>query len=89
MIRRETQSLLLEYAESFRSVLNVGPRQSGKTTLGRHTFPGKPYVSLENLDEREIANNDPNAFLTRYPNGAVLDEVQRAPLLLNYLQEIL
>lgn len=89
MIQRELQSLLLEYAESFRSVLIVGPRQSGKTTLARHTFPEKTYVSLENPDERETANYDPKAFLNRYPNGAVLDEVQRAPILLNYLQEIL
>lgn len=89
MIERELHNLLIEYAGSFRSVLIVGPRQSGKTTLARHTFPEKPYVSLENPDERETANYDPKAFLTRYPNGAVLDEVQRAPVLLNYLQEIL
>ena len=52
-------------------------------------FPNKPYVSLENLDERELAIQDPRAFLGRFPNGAILDEIQRAPLLMNYLQEIL
>ncbi|MCF8417097.1 MAG: ATP-binding protein [Crocinitomicaceae bacterium] len=86
---RDITSLLEIYANSFRSVLIVGPRQSGKTTLARVTFPNKPYVSLENPDERELAFQDPRAFLNRYPNGAILDEVQRAPLLLNYLQELL
>jgi predicted AAA+ superfamily ATPase len=88
-IYRDITSLLEVFANSFRSVLIVGPRQSGKTTLAKFTFPDKPYVSLENPDERELAFQDPRAFLNRYPNGAILDEVQRAPLLLNYLQEIL
>jgi predicted AAA+ superfamily ATPase len=88
-IKRDITALLAIYAETFRSVLIVGPRQSGKTTLARYTFPDKPYVSLENPDERELAFQDPRAFLNRFPNGAILDEVQRAPLLLNYLQEIL
>lgn len=67
----------------------VGPRQSGKTTLVKECFPKKPYVSLENPDERELATEDPRAFLARYPKGAILDEIQRTPLLFNYLQEIL
>ncbi len=67
----------------------VGPRQSGKTTLVKITFPEKPYVSLENPDERALANEDPRAFLARFAKGAILDEVQRVPSLLNYLQEIL
>jgi hypothetical protein len=89
MIERELQSLLVEYAASFRAVLLVGPRQSGKTTLAQTTFPNKPYVSLENLDERNLAMDDPRGFLNRFPDGAILDEVQRAPVLLNYLQEVL
>lgn len=89
MIYRDITNLLKIYAQSFRSVLIVGPRQSGKTTLARHTFPEKPYVSLENPDECELAFQDPRAFLNRFPKGAILDEVQRAPLLLNYLQELL
>jgi len=64
----------------------TGPRQSGKTTLARVTFPKKPYVSLEDLDERELADRDPRAFLGRFPDGAILDEVQRCPSLLSYLQ---
>jgi predicted AAA+ superfamily ATPase len=63
-----------------------GPRQSGKTTLVKAVFPNKPYVSLENLDEREFAQTDPRRFLQRFPNGAILDEVQRCPELLSWLQ---
>jgi predicted AAA+ superfamily ATPase len=89
MILREIRKTLKEYAGSFRSVLIVGPRQSGKTTLAKFCFPKKPYVSLENMDERALAVEDPRAFLSRFPKGAILDEVQRAPILLNYLQEVL
>jgi uncharacterized protein len=89
MIAREITDTLRAYAHSFRSVLIVGPRQSGKTTIAKHVFSSKPYVSLENLDEQELATNDPKAFLARFPNGAILDEVQRVPGLLNYLQAIL
>jgi uncharacterized protein len=89
MIKREIVKLLKEYAREFRSVLVVGPRQSGKTTLVQETFSEKPYVSLENPDERLLAETDSRAFLSRFPNGAILDEVQRAPVLLSYLQEIL
>ena len=89
MIRREITDLLRVYASEFRAILLVGPRQSGKTTLVKQVFKEKQYVSLENPDERYIAESDPRAFLKRFPNGAILDEIQRAPSLLNYLQEIL
>ncbi len=88
-IAREIRTVLLNYAQQFRAVMLVGPRQSGKTTLVKITFPEKPYVSLENPDERALANEDPRAFLARFAKGAILDEVQRVPSLLNYLQEIL
>jgi len=89
MIVREIASLLQEYSRSFRSVVIVGPRQSGKTTLAKACFPGKPYVSLENPDMLELANQDPRGFLGGFLKGAILDEIQRAPQLFNYLQEIL
>ncbi|HRN73599.1 MAG TPA: AAA family ATPase [Ginsengibacter sp.] len=89
MIKRELGSVLKKYATEFRSVLVVGPRQSGKTTLVQSTFPKKPYVSLESPDERLLAETDPRAFLNRFPKGAILDEVQRVPALFSYLQEIL
>lgn len=89
MIPREIESLIKEYSQQFRSLLVVGPRQTGKSTLVKKVFPNKPYVSLENPDERLLAENDPRAFLNRFPDGAILDEVQRTPLLFNYLQEII
>ncbi|PJB13748.1 MAG: AAA family ATPase [Flavobacteriales bacterium CG_4_9_14_3_um_filter_32_8] len=89
MIIREIESLIKEYSQQFRSLLVVGPRQTGKSTLVKKVFPNKPYVSLENPDERLLAENDPRAFLNRFPKGAILDEVQRTPLIFNYLQEII
>lgn len=65
----------------------TGPRQSGKSTLCRSAFPHKPYVSLEPPDQRDLARDDPRAFLARFSRGAVIDEVQRAPELLSYVQE--
>lgn len=64
----------------------TGPRQSGKTTFCRAEFAQHEYVSLEAPDERRFAREDPRGFLARFPEGAVLDEVQRAPDLLSYLQ---
>jgi len=89
MVSREIETLLREYAKEFRSLLLVGPRQSGKSTLVKKVFSDKPYISLENIDERELALGDPRAFLQRFPYGAILDEIQRVPSLFNYLQEIL
>ena len=89
MVQRELLTVLAEYATEFRAVLLVGPRQSGKTTLVQTTFPDKPYISLENPDERLLAETDARAFLNRFPDGAILDEVQRVPSLFSYLQEIL
>ena len=65
----------------------VGPRQSGKTTLCRHAFSDLAYVNLEALDHRDFASTDPRGFLRRYGGGAIIDEIQRAPDLLSYVQE--
>jgi predicted AAA+ superfamily ATPase len=65
----------------------TGPRQAGKTTLCRSLFPRHQYVSLEAPDTREYAAEDPRGFLADLARGAVIDEVQRAPALLSYLQE--
>jgi hypothetical protein len=64
----------------------TGPRQAGKTTLVRTVFPGKPYQNLEAPDVRERALADPRGFLAAFPRGAVIDEIQRAPDLLSYIQ---
>ena len=89
MINRTAATRLINLAKSFRSVAVVGPRQSGKTTLCKTIFPNKPYVSLENPDVLEFSKTDPRGFLSQYKNGAILDEIQRAPHLFSYLQQVL
>ncbi len=89
MIKRDAENQLLNLARQFKAVAMVGPRQSGKTTLARHTFPGKPYVNLENPDNRQFAMEDPRGFLSQYALGAILDEAQRVPQLFSYLQQVL
>lgn len=90
MIERSASVRLLKLAKTFRSVAVLGPRQSGKTTLCKKLFPQKPYVSLENPDTLEFAKTDPRGFLNQFTkNGAILDEIQRAPQLFSYLQQIL
>jgi predicted AAA+ superfamily ATPase len=81
-IATELHLLLQEYP----IVTVLGPRQAGKTTLVRHELPGYAYVSLEDPDERALATEDPRAFLRRYPDNTIFDEIQRAPILLSYLQ---
>jgi predicted AAA+ superfamily ATPase len=66
----------------------TGPRQSGKTTLSRLLAPNLPYFSLEDPDTRFLATEDPRAFLRQVADGAILDEVQRAPELFSYLQGV-
>ncbi|MCX8020639.1 MAG: ATP-binding protein [Chitinophagaceae bacterium] len=89
MFPRTAQSWIKKISRQFRALAIVGPRQSGKSTIARMVFPKKPYVSLENPDERLLAIHDPEAFLRRFPKGAVIDESQRAPELFNYMQGIL
>jgi len=70
-------------------VLTVtGPRQAGKSTLVKTTFPNKEYVTFDNLDVLESAKNDPRGFLARFPQGAVIDEAQRFPELFSYIKVI-
>ena len=89
MIQRIAKDKLKDLASKFKAVAVTGARQTGKTTLVKQVFKGKPYLSLENPDTRNFALEDPRGFLESYPAGAILDEVQRAPILFSYLQEIL
>ena len=89
MIYRAATKELRNLAGQYKAVAVMGPRQSGKTTLVRASFVDKPYVSLENLDTRAFAQQDPRGFLASYPKGAILDEVQRVPALFSYLQQVL
>lgn len=86
MILRAAESLVLELLAGFPIVTVTGPRQSGKQTLARKILADRPYRSLEDPDVREQAVDDPRGFLAQFPDGGVLDEVQRAPELFSYLQ---
>ncbi len=89
MIVRDLAPRLTEAARVWPSITLTGPRQSGKTTLCRALFPQHQYETLETPDVRAFAAEDPHAFLARFPEGTVLDEVQRVPDLLSYLQGII
>ncbi|GAB4040341.1 ATP-binding protein [Spirosoma gilvum] len=89
MVNRIAEAKLQKLANTFKVVALTGPRQSGKTTLAKKLFQNKPYISLENPDARQFALQDPRGFLNSYPQGAILDEVQRTPDLFSYLQEVI
>lgn len=85
-IQRHLSLELKACAKSYPVVTVIGPRQSGKTTLVRAEFPSHDYVNLEHPEIRDLATRDPNAFFSRHPGPVILDEIQRAPELLSYLQ---
>lgn len=88
LVTRTIENVLSIYARQYPVITITGPRQSGKTTLCRKVFSDKPYVNLEAPDTRQFAQDDPRGFLSQYPEGAILDEIQRAPDLVSYIQEI-
>ncbi|MBI9017332.1 MAG: ATP-binding protein [Phycisphaerae bacterium] len=89
MIIRNIQNELLQCAKEYPAVTILGPRQSGKTTLSRMAFPSLGYCSLEDPDIRQNAINDPRGLLSEFPHGVILDEIQRVPQLLSYLQGLI
>jgi hypothetical protein len=88
LIHRTIETVLQRLAGQYPVITMTGPRQSGKTTLCRTAFAHKPYVNLEAPDIRQFARDDPRGFLAQYPDGAVLDEIQRAPDLVSYIQPL-
>lgn len=88
MFRRILEEKFWSLWEKYPVISLTGPRQSGKTTLLRMLNLNLPYVSLEDPDERQIAMEDPRGFLSNYPEGAIFDEVQRAPHLFSYIQTL-
>jgi len=88
MIQRDIAVELHDCCAEYPVVTILGPRQSGKTVLVKENFPDKKYLSLEDPDIRQAAELDPRGFLQQVDAGAILDEVQRLPILLSYLQGI-
>lgn len=87
-IERTLSSKLLQLKDQFPVLALFGPRQSGKTTLAKSLFPEYRYINLESFEEQEFAENDGRGFLERFKRekGIILDEIQKVPKLLSYLQ---
>lgn len=86
IIRRNLEPLIRNGATKYPVVTVTGPRQSGKTTLTKTTFPDHSYVSLEAPDQAEFAREDPRGFLATFQDGVILDEIQNVPSLMSYIQ---
>lgn len=87
-IKRKIESTILEAAKYFPVITVTGPRQSGKRTMLKQIFPHLHYYSLEDLDTRSFAMEDPVRFLHLHEDGMILDEVHNYPELLSYIQGI-
>lgn len=87
-VQRVLENQLLSLSKQYPVLSITGPRQSGKTTMVRKTFPEKSYYSLENPDNMDFAISDPIGFLSQAESGMIIDEVQRVPQLFSYLQGI-
>lgn len=87
-IDREIKAELVDLALHYPVVMITGPRQAGKTSLARQVFPDKPYYSVENPDVRQQISSDPRAFFNSNSDGAIIDEFQRYPEILSYIQGI-
>ena len=85
-ITRDIEAHVLKLAGFYPIVTVTGPRQAGKTTLIRHLFPNHVYLDLETRDMRDLAMADPKAFLAAERGPMILDEIQRLPQLLEYVQ---
>ena len=88
LVKREISTTLTEMAKQYPVITITGPRQSGKTTLVQNVFPNYQYITLEDPDIREIAISDPREFLKRAGKRTILDEIQRVPELMSYIQGI-
>ncbi len=86
MVERELQPTVIELARTYPVITITGPRQAGKTTLARMAFPSYAYCNLEHPETRLLAQQDPRGFFNHYKPPLVIDEVQRVPQLLSYIQ---
>jgi predicted AAA+ superfamily ATPase len=87
-IERNLSALLTHMLEKFPVVSLTGPRQSGKTTFLKHTFPQLQYINLERIDQREMISSDPVGYLKDLGSGVIFDEAQNMPELFSYIQVI-
>ncbi len=87
-LNRTIEEVIKEASRYFSVISVTGPRQSGKSTLLKHLFPYVPRYSLKDVNVREFAEHDPVAFLHQHPDGMFIDEVQKVPQLLEYIQGI-
>lgn len=88
MIKRDISSELSVLLTEYPVVTILGPRQAGKTTLVKEFTSGYEYSNLEDPSIREFAKNDPKGYLSQFKNKVILDEIQRVPELLSYIQII-
>lgn len=86
MIKRQIEAEFLLLLGEYPVVTILGPRQAGKTTLAQQALPSYRYINLEQPEIRQFAQDDPKAFLAHYSGKLILDEIQRVPELLSYLQ---
>lgn len=87
-LNRTMEDVIKEASQYFSVISVTGPRQSGKSTLLKHLFPAIPRYSMKDVNVREFAEHDPVAFLHQHPEGMFIDEVQKVPQLLEYIQGI-
>ncbi|HFQ80644.1 MAG TPA: ATP-binding protein [Desulfobacterales bacterium] len=86
MIRRILAKKIEQLAGQYPIVTIIGPRQSGKTTLAQYVFADYQYISFEDPDTRLYVSEDPRGFLKEHCSRIIIDEVQRVPNFLSYLQ---
>ncbi|MDF1796663.1 MAG: ATP-binding protein [Coxiellaceae bacterium] len=87
MIPRIITPKFTQLASQYPAITLTGPRQSGKSTLCKQLFKNHEYISLEELDQRQFATEDPRGFLNQFKDKPlILDEIQRTPDLPSYLQ---
>ena len=86
-IKRDMESLILTLSQEYSCILVTGPRQVGKTTMLEHIMSeDRHVVSLDDLQERALAKNDPSMFLKLHPTPVLIDEIQYAPELFSYIK---